>query len=79
MIHRLTYRPPRSASAKQILGLILNTGSKSYLDVRIMGSVFKGNSYQLYLKQGYNYRPMYNRIPLQSSAQRPGLVIIYLA
>lgn len=79
MIHRLTYRPPRSASVKQILGFILNTDSKSYFDVRAMGSIFKGNSYQLYLKQGYNYRSMYNQIPLQSLAQRPGLVIIYLA
>lgn len=66
MIHRLTYRPPRSASVKQILGFILNT--KSYLDVRIMGSILKGNSYQLYLKQGYNYRSMYNQIILPSLA-----------
>lgn len=79
IIHRLTNRPPWTASVKQILGFVLNADSKSYLDVRIMGSIFKGNSYQFYLKQGYNYRSTYNQIPLQSSAQRPGLVIIYLA
>lgn len=50
MIHRLTYRPPGSASLKQILGFILNTDSKSYFDVRVMGNIFNGNSYQLYLK-----------------------------
>lgn len=82
-IHRLTRRPPGSASVKQILGFILNTDSQSYFDVRVMGNIFNGNSYQLYLKRGYNYGSMYNQIPLDSLAQRPGLVcagsfLIYL-
>lgn len=54
MIHRLTYRPPGSVSVKQTLAFILNTDSKSYFDGRVMGNIFNGNSYQLYLKQGYN-------------------------
>lgn len=74
MIHRLTYRPPGSSNLKQILGLILNTDSKSYFDVRVMGNIFNANSYQLYLKQSYNYRSTHNQIPLQSLAQSPGLV-----
>lgn len=77
MIHRLTHRQAGPASPKQIL-LGLNTDSKSYFDVRVMGNIFNQNSYQLYLKQGYNYRSMYSQIPLQSLAQRPGLVLFRL-